>query len=139
MQNWIVDYAERLERISEAEADAPREGRTWTRKQELGHLIDSAINNHNRIVRAALDGVYSGPGYDADGWVEMNAYQERDWALVIALWRDLNFHLANAVERVSPSRLGAACVIGGSEPVTREFLIADYRDHMEQHLAKILA
>ena len=139
MRKLILDYTERLQRVSEEAADAPREGRTWTRKQELGHLIDSAINNHNRIVRATLDGVYTGPGYDADGWVEANAYKERDWASILMLWRDLNLHLAAAADRVPNSRLEAPCRIGGSEPVTLEFLIEDYRDHMEQHLAKILA
>ena len=36
---------------------------SWSPRQELGHLIDSAANNHIRFVRAATEPEFSGPGY----------------------------------------------------------------------------
>jgi len=125
--------------IPEAKAGEAREGRTWTRKQELGHLIDSAMNNHNRIVRAALHGEYTGPFYDADGWVDINAYAELPWVTVITLWRDLNVQLARVIARIPENWLSSPCHIGDNPPATLEWLIADYSAHMQHHLSKILA
>ncbi len=72
---------------SEQESRLPfREG-GWTRKQILGHLIDSALNNHQRFVRAALDGTYEGPSYQQEGWVEMHGYGSMEWSALLEHWR----------------------------------------------------
>ena len=66
-----------LDELSPALADVPwREG-GWTRKQIVGHLLDSAANNRQRFVRAAIDGQYSGPGYAQDAWVAAHGYTRR--------------------------------------------------------------
>jgi len=119
-------------------ADEQRPDRTWTMKQELGHLVDSAMNNHNRIVRATLDGHYTGPGYDADGWVALANYSEMHWATLIGFWRDLNLQLARIIARVPPERLNAPCTIGDDAPVTLQFLIDDYSAHILHHINQIL-
>ncbi|MGE5112016.1 MAG: hypothetical protein ACM3JB_14230, partial [Acidobacteriaceae bacterium] len=76
-----------LRTISEAEAIEPYQADAWTRKQVLGHLLDSAINNHVRFVVAALDGEYSGPAYHAQGWVAMHDYANMPWSLLLDLWK----------------------------------------------------
>ncbi len=134
-----LEQTARMLDIPEEWAAAEREGRTWTRKEELGHLIDSAMNNHNRIVRAALDGEYTGPGYDADGWVDLNAYNELAWASIVFLWRDLNFQLSRVIQRIPEEWLSSPCKIGDGEPVTLGFVITDYLEHMKGHLEKIVA
>ena len=138
LHQLVLEKTAQMLDVPDEKAGAEREGRTWTRKEELGHLIDSAMNNHNRIVRAALDGEYTGPGYDQDGWVDMNAYNEMGWVVIVFLWRDLNLQLSRVIDRVPQDWLSSPCTIGGKAPVTLGFLITDYREHMVGHLDRIL-
>ena len=139
LQSLLQEYTPRLLDIPEAAAAAPREGRTWTRKQELGHLVDSAINNYGRFVRASLDEEYTGPGYDADGWVDLNGYAEQPWAQLVLFWRDLNLQVERVISRIPEDWHGSPCTIGQDAPVTLGFLMDDYKDHMLHHLRKILS
>ena len=85
----------RLLAISEEDANrraGPDPG--WSRKQELGHLIDSATNNRVRFVVAGLTGKYAGPTYDGDGWVDLGGYSHAPWIDLIELWERLNRSLA---------------------------------------------
>jgi len=110
----------------------------WTRKEILGHLIDSALNNHQRFVRAALDGSYEGPTYVQGDWVDIHGYRSMPWADLLEHWRLQNLLLGAVVQRVPEGRLEAACRVGGNAPVTLRFLIEDYLVHLEYHLQQIL-
>jgi hypothetical protein len=112
---------------------------SWSPKQELGHLIDSAANNHIRFVRAALEAEYQGPGYRQDEWVKIHGYQDIPWDLLVTFWFQYNTLLAAMVERIPPQRLSAICTIGDGKPVTLAFIIEDYVRHMQHHLDHILA
>lgn len=128
-----------LAAVSEQSADLPfREG-GWTRKEILGHLIDSALNNHQRFVRASLDGSYQGPTYEQQGWVKMHDYQSMDWRVLLEHWRLQNELLAAVVERVPENRLSAPCRVGGGDPVTLKFLIEDYLAHLDGHVKQIVS
>ena len=107
---------------------------SWSAKQELGHLLDSAANNHQRIVRSQLEANPAMPGYDGPRWVELHAYQTRDWHELIGLWGALNRQLLAAAEAVPDSAWSRTCTIGGSEPLTLQFVFDDYLDHMRGHL-----
>jgi len=109
----------------------------WSRKQVLGHLIDSASNNHQRFVRAALQGQLDFPGYDQQGWVRVQAVEEAPWPTLIALWASYNRHLAHVIAHLPPAQLGTACRIGSGEPVTLRFLVEDYLRHLLHHLAQL--
>src|SRR5436309_9740646 len=114
-----VDHAvPALRRITPVEAAAKPSPGKWARKEVLGHLIDSAANNHQRIVRAALAGDLRFPGYEQDGWVRSQDYAGADWSCLIDLWRSLNLHLAHVIARVPDDRLGASLRIAEHEPMT---------------------
>jgi hypothetical protein len=66
----------------------------WSKKKILGHLIDSACNNHQRFVRAQLEGGLTFPGYEQEGWVRCQGYGTADWPLLVELWAAYNRHLA---------------------------------------------
>ena len=84
----------------------------WSPKEELGHLLDSAANNHQRIVRAQLEENPAMPSYDGDAWVALHRYQHREWQSLIDLWTALNRQLLAAAE---------ACPIPpGREPAPSE-------------------
>jgi DinB superfamily len=139
--NTLIDHTEpKLRAISEVAA-AERSGGDsgWSRKQELGHLVDSATNNRIRFINAALAGQFRGPSYDGDGWVALGGYAGMPWAEVVGLWAALNRALALAVGRIPAEKLPSPCRIGGDGPVTLEFVIADYMDHMQRHLHHIVA
>lgn len=82
-----VDAASgRLRAITDAEATVSRGAGKWTTKDLLGHLIDSAANNHQRVVRAQLEEAYSGPGYAQEAWVAAQQYRDRSWTELVELW-----------------------------------------------------
>jgi hypothetical protein len=92
----VVDATEAsLLKISDADSCAPIHPGGWSRKQVIGHLIDSASNNHQRFVRATLQGSLEFPGYDQDGCVRMQAVQQMPWPSLIALWASYNRYLAH--------------------------------------------
>ena len=111
---------------------------SWSRKEELGHLIDSAVNNHVRFLRASLENQYAGPPYDQDGWVRAHGYHELPWLSLLDTWRMHNELLSRVVKRIPADRLAAPCRIGSAAPVTLQFLIEDYILHMQHHLDHIL-
>ena len=111
---------------------------SWSRKEELGHLIDSATNNHIRFVLASLDGEYRGQGYAQDKWVEAHGYRDLPWSALVDLWYQYNTLLACVVERIPEAHLDNRCVIGWGV-VTLRFVIEDYVLHMQHHLDHVLA
>lgn len=109
----------------------------WSPKEELGHLLDSAANNHQRIVRTQLEHEPKMPGYDGNAWVELHKYQQRNWQEMIDLWRDLNQQLLAAAEAVPDPAWSRTCTIADSLPLTLKFVFEDYIDHMVHHLKHI--
>jgi hypothetical protein len=116
---------------------APKPG-SWSRKEELGHLIDSAANNHIRFVLATIDGEFRGQGYAQDRWVEAHGYRDMEWRGLVDLWYQYNVLLAHFIERIPEERMENRCVIGWGVRTLR-FVIEDYVLHMQHHLDHILA
>ena len=133
-----VDAAEaRLQAISEANATEPALTGGWSRKQLIGHLIDSASNNHQRFVRAALSGALAFPAYDTDGWAGVENAQEAAWGTLVALWANYNRYLAHVVSHLPADKLDVLVRIGPSDPVTLRYLAEDYLSHLQHHLRQI--
>ena len=76
--------------LSPEEASAQPASGKWSKKQELGHLLDSAANNHQRVVRAQVEEQPALPDYDGDRWVALHDYQAMDWSEIIERWRVMN-------------------------------------------------
>ena len=134
----VVKSAEAsLLQVPDADSSKPILAGGWSRKQVLGHLIDSASNNHQRFVRAALQTSLDFPGYDQDGCVRVQAVEEAQWPLLVALWADYNRYLAHVIAHLPASKLETLCRIGSDEPVTLQFLVEDYLKHLLHHLRQI--
>jgi hypothetical protein len=118
-------------------ADTPwREG-GWTRKQIVGHLLDSAANNRQRFVRAAADGSFAGPNYAQDAWVAAHGYAGQPWDTLLLWWEVEHEILAAVVDNIPEDRLEAGCRLDDDAPVTLRFLIEDYIAHQRWHIAHL--
>jgi DinB family protein len=129
----------RLRQISEAQATEPCAAGKWSPKQVIGHLVDSASNNHQRFVRAQQASALSFPRYMQDAWVGLQHYNERSWDDVLALWHAYNLHLAHVISRIPESQRQVPCTIESPEPVTLGYLASDYVVHLRHHLAQVNA
>jgi hypothetical protein len=109
----------------------------WSSKEVLGHVVDSALNNHQRFVRAQLADGLEFPGYTQVDWVRCQDYQSADWPALVELWTGVNRHLAHVVRRIPPEKLAVPCRIGGGAPVSLGDLVADYLRHLRHHLARV--
>jgi DinB family protein len=156
MQDYINDLRSMVERstpallaLSAAEsAQRPAPGK-WSPREVLGHLIDSASNNHQRFVRAQLQDELVFPGYEQDAWVKVQRYQHAPWTELVTLWRAFNLHLAWVMAAVPESvRLRvhhrhnldevAWPSVPAREPATLDYFMSDYVSHLEHHLRQIL-
>jgi hypothetical protein len=124
--------------IGEERAAEPITPGKWSRKQVIGHLIDSALNNEQRFVRGQLGPALTFPGYAQDEWVKVQAHQERSWADLLTLWTVLNRHLIHVLEHFDARTLETPCTIGSGAPVTLRYIAEDYVRHLRHHLAQVL-
>ncbi len=134
----VVDQAApALRAINDADAAAkPRPG-AWSAKEIVGHLIDSAANNHQRFVRAQLANELSFPEYEQDGWVRSQDPQSRPWLELVEFWALYNRHLSHTIRRIPASAMNVPCRIGTGDSVTLGFLVEDYLVHLRHHLKQI--
>lgn len=126
-----------LQRVTDAESCEPILRGGWSRKQVIGHLIDSASNNHQRFVRAAFQNSLEFPAYEQAEFVRVQAFQQADWKELVALWAAYNRHLAHVVAHLPPTQLEVPCRIGSADPVSLRFLAMDYLTHLLHHLRQM--
>jgi hypothetical protein len=132
-----VNLAERLRQIDDVTAaKRPAPGK-WSKKEILGHLIDSAANNHQRFVRLQLMGRIDLPGYDGDEWVRVQRYQDRPWREIIDLWQIYNTQLASLILNVDVTSLRHIWQTQDGQDVNLEFIMRDYVVHLRHHLDQI--
>lgn len=120
----------------------------WSAKQIIGHLIDSASNNHGRFVRAQFSDDLIFQGYQQEGWVENQNYQEAEWHDLLILWRQLNLHIAFLIKQIPVGILTlerkqhnlnkvAWQTVPIDQPVTLAYFIDDYVAHLQHHLKQV--
>jgi hypothetical protein len=150
--NKLKSVAQKIEQMIESAADRwralpdniltfrPSEN-DWSTKEVIGHLIDSASNNHQRFVRLQLTQQLIFPDYGQDNirWVSIQNYQNRRWEELLGLWRYYNIQLADIIRSVDPSCLNHVWQLDANDTVTLFDLMADYLRHLEDHLDQITA
>jgi hypothetical protein len=134
----IVEAAsEALRRIDDPEASLGSAPGNWSKKEILGHLLDSAANNHHRFVRAQQVKELTFPAYEPEHWVNRQGYAQCPWEELVDLWRLYNRHLAHVISLIPEEQLAVICVIGTNEPVSLGYLVEDYLVHMRHHLQEL--
>ena len=137
-EELLKTVPQRLVDVADAAAAHKPAPNRWSKKEILGHLIDSAANNHQRFVRAQSAPRLEFPTYEQEFWVATQSYATEPWPDLVNLWLLLNRHLLHVVKAMPPEVLSHEFVIGGRPAVTLEALIADYLRHMDNHLAQLL-
>jgi hypothetical protein len=138
LEGLIDQVPARLLAVGEEASELPPPGMKWCRKEILGHLIDSAANNHHRFVRAQFQSEMTFPRYVQDEWIAAQGYRERPWGELVELWRLYNRHLAHVMRGVPAEALGHRCAVSDDEPDALRDHMVDYVDHMRHHLDQIL-
>jgi len=111
---------------------------TWCAREVLGHLIDSACNNHRRFIIGQSADVARFDGYNQDDWVSRQRYHEMPWRDLVALWTAYNRHLAHVIGCTpAPALAHAALSPDGSTTVTLGFIMEDYVHHLRHHLDQL--
>ena len=139
----------RLKLIPEAQCRNRKSAEGWAPIEIVGHLIDSAANNHQRFVRAQFTDDLVFLGYEQEHWVSAQRYIDESWPEVVQLWSSYNLHLAHAASMIATDILTrqrtrhtldqiAFKTVASSEATTLEYLIRDYVDHLRHHLDQIL-
>jgi hypothetical protein len=136
LRTLLQELPRELLAISEDDAGQQRSGGGWSRKEILGHLIDSATVNHQRFVRAQLESGFS-LLYSQNEWVDLQHYRGRPWNELVVLWTALNHHLLHAIESIPEEKLQNLCGQGDDEPWTLAYRIPDYLHHMRHHIEQI--
>ncbi len=148
LREVVAAVTPRLLALSDAEANTRPAPGKWSPKEVIGHLIDSASNNHQRFVRAQFTDDLVCPGYEQEKWVTAQRYQDAPWPDLVELWRLFNLQLARVVEAAPDSvrRLPrvrhnlhevAWRAIPQDQPATLEYFMRDYVEHLKHHVAQI--
>lgn len=127
-----------LSRYTEEEASVKPAVNKWSRKEILGHLVDSAINNQQRFIRMQIDNELTLPKYQQDDWVNVQKYQEIEWKKIIVFWKTYNEHILHILFVMDVNKLNNVANFPGTEKLSLEFLINDYIDHMQHHIDQIV-
>src|SRR5262249_7171602 len=121
----------------------------WSPREVIGHLVDSASNNHQRFVRAQLQDDLVFPGYEQDRWVAIQDYADAPWNELVTLWAAFNRHIARVMTLVPADvrlRLHARhnlherafVPVPPDQPATLDYFMRDYVDHLRHHLRQVL-
>jgi hypothetical protein len=137
LQNIVTDYTELLKGMDEKElVFKPGPGK-WSKKEILGHLIDSAQSNIRRFVVAQYEETPR-IGYNQDKWVAISNYQHYPTSDLIALWALINKHICVILSNTSPQAAQRTCETSDPQPHTIAWLAADYAKHLLHHLHQVL-
>ena len=137
LERIVRNYSKRIEAIpDEVLLVKPGPGK-WSKKEIIGHLVDSAQNNIRRFIVAQYEYVPT-IVYQQDAWVALSGYQDYPSANLVALWRLLNLHMVSVLRQVSLMAASRKCDTRSAQVHTIEWLAADYCNHLLHHLHQVL-
>ena len=112
---------------------------SWSIKEILGHLIDSASNNHQRFVRLQIADNLVFPDYSRDNstWIAVQKYQETPWNELLSMWQYYNHHLARIIGSINPDCVDHLWIVNKDTSVSLGDLMTDYLRHLKDHLQQI--
>ena len=138
LRKTLTDSLPLLQNIGDETASVKTLPEKWSKKEILGHLIDSACNNQQKFVRTMAEERVDFVGYQQNHWVDSQKYNAANWKDLINLWQAYNLHLAHIIENVGDGLLANEITIEDAGTFTLEFIMTDYVEHLKHHLGQIL-
>jgi hypothetical protein len=149
LRGAIEEFTPLLKRMRDEETRKPPRPGKWCPREIIGHLIDSASNNHQRFVRAQFQEDLVFPGYAQDAWVSAQKYRDAPWADLLDLWRSFNLHIARVMEAAPEEERSRTRArhnldelawkpVPRDAPATLDYFMADYVAHLKHHLDQIV-
>jgi DinB superfamily len=138
LRKTLTEVLPLLQNIGDEDASIKPLPHKWSKKEILGHLIDSACNNQQKFVRTMANSHVEFVGYQQNVWVDWQKYNAANWHDLINLWNAYNLHLAHIVENVNDELLANEITIKDAGTFTLEFMMTDYAEHLKHHLGQIL-
>jgi hypothetical protein len=139
LRETVIAARPALLAIPESRAREKASPSAWSFEEILGHLIDSAANNHQRIVRMQETQNIGRFVYTQRHWVDAQRYNAEPWRDLVEFWCSYNTHIAHVIVGIEPAALHNLCDMGYARPAPLEFVIEDYLRHVRHHLGQILA
>jgi len=130
--NYVDEFHNFLNTITNP--NKKEHAKSWTIKEVVGHLIDSACNNHRRFILVNENETVSFPGYEQDLWVKKADYNSHEYSELVRLWYLYNKVILRIVEQITNEKMS---IIVGSKQYTIKEWVIDYYDHMERHNKQI--
>lgn len=139
LESLISEMTEIVNATDEVEFNLKLAPNKWSKKEILGHLCDSALNNHARFVKIIISSYpIAIQGYTQDDWVRVNDYQNQyDKSDVLSLWQNINQAILRVLRKADTSDFQKKCVLPDQKEVTLEWLLNDYVAHLIHHLEQI--
>ena len=136
--NYLIEVLpSRVNQLSEEEFTAKSNGK-WSKEEILGHLCDSATNNHHRFIRIQFEEQpFVVVAYKQNDWVSIQDYQNIPFDEVIGFWTAINKQIVRVISNIPEEKLSYTCEIGNNKFFTFSELIQDYLRHMDHHLIQI--
>lgn len=125
-----------LTQISEEKMSEKPAPNKWSKKEIIGHLVDSATNNHHRFVCGQFEAIPE-IRYDQNGWNKYSFYQQIDSKQIILFWTIYNSQLIELIKRIPTDNLKRQVKVGDNL-LTIEYLFIDYVEHLEHHLKQVI-
>ncbi|KAA3610021.1 MAG: DinB family protein [Calditrichaeota bacterium] len=148
--NYILNFENELADFDPDLAKTKPAAEKWSPNEILGHLIDSAINNHRRFILMQLQDNMNFDGYDHLNWVELNGYNKKDWSDILDTWVTFNTNIIETLEEIPQQAWKKEFTdhtldkiawqsLPGSKAATMEYLVKDYFGHLVHHLKQVYA
>ena len=138
LQNLVNTIPVLLRQIPDNEFSYKLTPEVWSKKEIMGHLIDSATNNHQRFIRIQYE---NNPviGYGQNEWNALSGYNQMGSNHVIDFWSLYNQHLINILRQIPNESLGKTGLLTDGKEMPLAWYINDYVAHLEHHLRDVVA
>jgi hypothetical protein len=139
LEHLLKRGLEYLARSSELEMARKESPKKWSKKEILGHLIDSGIKNLQRFTEIQFKNKpYRIKKYNQDELVKVNDYQNSDTREIIKFWELINKRMLYIIKKQSKKTLNYKIELEKDNFSDLRFLINDYVDHLEHHIKQII-
>ena len=110
----------------------------WSKKEVLGHLVDSAVHNLVRFTEINyLEKPYRHRPYNQINLVNLNQYQTKEINELTQLWFSLNKQILRIMKSVDEEALDYKIILSDESIIDLRFLMTDYVEHLEHHINQI--